>query len=273
VLLNRCCLTMALALFLSASLAGRLSAHESNSPETWEPRPHSPAEAHAPTPLPDRVVLTWSDDPATTQSVTWRTDTTVKRGVAEIAVANANGRALDPERFEAATELFRSDLNQAHYHSLTFRGLRPETLYAYRVGDGENWSEYYHFRTASRAADAFSFIYFGDAQNEIKTHWSRVFREAFRAAPRAAFTLHAGDLVNEDSSDAEWGEWHQAPDWVNGTIPVIATPGNHEYYKERGTPMVSGHWRPSSTSRSRMCLPAWRRRSITSTTRAPASSR
>ena len=29
--------------------------------------------------------------------------------------------------------------------------------------------------------------------------------------------------------DAQWGEWHQAPDWVNGTIPVIATPGNHEY--------------------------------------------
>ena len=30
--------------------------------------------------------------------------------------------------------------------------------------------------------------------------------------------------------DAQWGEWHQAPDWVNGTIPVIATPGNHEYF-------------------------------------------
>ena len=29
--------------------------------------------------------------------------------------------------------------------------------------------------------------------------------------------------------DSQWGEWHQGPDWVNGTIPVIATPGNHEY--------------------------------------------
>ena len=25
------------------------------------------------------------------------------------------------------------------------------------------------------------------------------------------------------------GDWHDGPDWVNGTIPVIATPGNHEY--------------------------------------------
>jgi hypothetical protein len=30
--------------------------------------------------------------------------------------------------------------------------------------------------------------------------------------------------------DSQWGEWHQGPDWVNGTIPVIATPGNHEYH-------------------------------------------
>src|SRR5690606_2730420 len=90
--------------------------------------------------------------------------------------------------------------------------------------------------------------YFGDAQNDIKTHWSRVFREAFRDAPRAAFTLHAGDLINEDSFDAEWGEWHGAPGWVNGTIPVIATPGNHEYFRdEADTPNVSGHWRPQFT--------------------------
>ena len=59
-----------------------------------------------------------------------------------------------------------------------------------------------------------------------------MFREAFRDAPRAAFTLHAGDLVDEHYMDAQWGEWHQAPDWVNGTIPVIATPGNHEYLND-----------------------------------------
>jgi len=34
--------------------------------------------AHYPSPLPDRVVLTWNDDPATTQAVNWRTDISVK---------------------------------------------------------------------------------------------------------------------------------------------------------------------------------------------------
>ena len=128
-------------------------------------------------------------------------------------MANANGRALQPEVFQAETEYFKSDINEANYHSVTFRNLMPDTLYAYRVGDGVNWTEYYHFKTASDQAKPFSFIYFGDAQNEVRTHWSRVFREAFRDAPRAAFTLHAGDLVDNNDWDSEWGDWHQGPDW------------------------------------------------------------
>ena len=197
--------------------------------ESWEPTVYSAMNVHAPTPLPDRVVLTWEEDPATSQSVTWRTDATVKRGLAQLAVASANGRAMEPNSFRATTIYLKSDINEANYHSVTFRNLEPNTLYAYRVGDGVNFTEYYHFKTANKNDEPFSFIYFGDAQNEVRTHWSRVFREAFRDAPRAAFTLHAGDLVNRKYSDSEWGEWHEGPDWVNGTIPVIATPGNHEY--------------------------------------------
>src|SRR5262247_2612941 len=37
---------------------------------------------------PDRIVLTWSGDPATTQSITWRTDTTVANPVVQYALAS-----------------------------------------------------------------------------------------------------------------------------------------------------------------------------------------
>ena len=198
--------------------------------------------AHAPTPLPDRVVLTWADDPTTTQAVTWRTDTSITEAVAELALANDNGRDLKPMSYPASTEAFTSDLGQAHYHSVNFTGLRPDTLYTYRVGDGLNWSEWHQFRTATKEARPFSFVYFGDAQNDIKTHWSRVFREAFRDAPRAAFALHAGDLINRANRDAEWGEWFGAPGWVNATIPVIPTPGNHEYFNEGAGPENERKW-------------------------------
>jgi len=227
---------ISISILFSASMMGSAYGHD------WTPSLYSDAKAYAPSPIPERVVLTWTGDPATTQAVTWRTDTTVEHGVADLAIANSNGRALEPERWDAKTTAFTSDLNDAHYHTIEFTALLPDTLYTYRVGDGLNWSEYFHFKTASKAPEPFTFIYFGDAQNEVKTHWSRVFREAFRDAPRAAFALHAGDLINRDERDAEWGDWHGAPAWVNGTVPVIAVPGNHEYYKGTPGPENERYW-------------------------------
>lgn len=231
--------------FLPLALAGLalpLAAHQRHETTSWKPTPYADKLAHAPRPLPDRIVLTWSGDPATTQAVTWRTDTSIVRALAEIAVANDNGRDLRPRAVAAKTELFTSDLGDAAYHSVEFNALTPDTLHAYRVGDGVNWSEWFHFRTASREARPFTFVYFGDAQNDIRTHWSRVFRESFRDAPRAAFTLHAGDLINNANRDAQWGEWFGAPAWVNATIPVVPTPGNHEYFSEGAGPETDRHW-------------------------------
>jgi 3',5'-cyclic AMP phosphodiesterase CpdA len=220
--------------------------------------PHNPPPlypdqlAHAPRPLPDRIVLTWRGDPATTQAVTWRTDTTIAHAVAEVTIAKDQGAELKGTPVTASTEPLTTDLGPAHYHSAEFTGLTPDTLHAYRVGDGVNWSEWFHFRTASRSAQRFSFVYFGDAQNDLKTHWSRVFREAFREAPRAAFTLHAGDLINNAHRDAQWGEWHGAPAWVNATVPVVPVPGNHEYARldpkdEKAPRLLSMQWRPQFT--------------------------
>ena len=113
----------------------------------------------------------------------------------------------DAKGVPAETQKFKSDLGEANYHTAKLAGLKPGTKYAYRVGDGVNWSEWFHFSTASAEPKPFRFIYFGDAQNNIRSMWSRVIREAQQDAPRAAFFLHAGDLVNRANRDAEWGEW------------------------------------------------------------------
>jgi hypothetical protein len=205
--------------------------------------------AHAPTAIPDRIVLTWTSNPATTQSVTWRTDTTVQRAIAEIAVAEDGPKFVKKAKSVVAeTTPLKSDLGEALYHTAIFEGLSPKTKYVYRVGDGTNYSEWLHFKTASHDAEPFSFIYFGDAQNDIRSMWSRVIREAYGDAPRSAFMLHAGDLINNANSDAEWGEWFQAGGFIHRMVPCIASPGNHEYANlpmgARGREL-SRHWRPT----------------------------
>jgi 3',5'-cyclic AMP phosphodiesterase CpdA len=214
-----------------------------------KPREVKPAEMYAPKITPDRVVLTWSSDPTTTQSVTWRTSTEVPAGLAEIALATAGPEFIKAtSRVDAKTEKLITDINEAHFHSVTFKDLKPATKYVYRVGDGVNWSEWFQFRTASDKPEKFSFIYFGDAQNNLRSMWSRVIREAYSDAPKAAFIVHAGDLINSAESDAEWGEWFGAGNWLNGMIPNVPVPGNHEQAKASdGSRRISHHWRPSFT--------------------------
>lgn len=188
-------------------------------------------------PDPDRIVLTWNDDPTSTQAVTWRTNDSVETAFAEVAVADPSSRFdLSAERFRAKTQeldISRHDQNEsvtAHYHSVVFKGLHADTLYAYRVGDGDQrWSEWMQFRTASSSLDPVEFLYFGDAQNSVLSHWSRIMRAAFQKSPNANFSIHAGDLINRAHRDREWAEWFKAGGWVHGMIPSIVVPGNHEY--------------------------------------------
>jgi phosphodiesterase/alkaline phosphatase D-like protein len=204
------------------------------------------AEAwHAPKPMPDRVVLGIAQDPATSMRLNWRTSVDVKDARAEIAVAG-DGPDFTKEAItvKAKSQRFQSKMNEALYHSVEFTGLRPATTYAYRVGDGKNWSEWHQFRTASAGQDPLTFIYVGDAQANVYSLWSRVIRMAYSSAPETSFILHAGDLINRHDRDNEWGEWFYGAGWINGKVPLVPVPGNHEYgLGPSGGREITEHWR------------------------------
>lgn len=203
---------------------------------------------YPPTQVPDRIILTWETDPTTSMAVNWRTAVYAKKGYAQIKVADATPNFDSVRVVEATTEQLVSDLNVANYHAVNFTGLEPNTLYAYRVGDSTLWSEWSHFKTAAESEEPFSFIYFGDAQNDLKSRWSRTIRQAYSHMPKADFLLHAGDLVNRPTRDQEWGEWFYSGGWIYRTMPSVMTPGNHEYPRISPTERVlSAHWRPTFT--------------------------
>jgi len=189
---------------------------------------------YLPTPVPDRIILTVTEEPATSVAVSWRTDTSLEQAVVQVApVLDGPALLLETRTVPARTVLLRGENGVAHHHSAIIRHLEPDTLYAYRVQGGGTWSEWFQFRTAADTPRTFSFIYFGDAQNAVKSHFSRVLRQAFRNLPDAAFMVHAGDLVNQrgDNHDDEWGEWFDSGGWLFGMIPSILAAGNHEFTK------------------------------------------
>ncbi|MBK8944586.1 MAG: metallophosphoesterase family protein [Ignavibacteriae bacterium] len=198
---------------------------------------------------PENIVLTWKGNTATTQAVTWRTDSSVDSGFAEIALADASPDFLQSAiKYLAKTDTLTAETGLKYYHSVNFVNLTPNTLYAYRVGKNEHWSEWFHFRTASAGNEPFSFIYFGDAQNNILSLWSRAIRSAYSEAPKAKFMIHAGDLINRANEDREWREWFDAGDWIHAMVPSIPSPGNHEYSKDDlGNRYLSKFWKPQFT--------------------------
>ncbi|MBE9460388.1 fibronectin type III domain-containing protein [Dyadobacter subterraneus] len=225
-----------LILFLAISFLTAKAQQASN--------PYIPAE------LPDRIILNTTQDPSTSMAVNWRTQESVTESFAEIAVASADPRFVDKvKRIKAKSEkVVFNETPTAMYHSVVFDNLKPNTKYAYRVGQGENWSEWIHFNTAGKVGEKFSFLYYGDVQVNIRSMWSRVAREAFGKAPDAKLAIYAGDLINKANRDVEWGDWFQAGGFIHSMIPGFPTPGNHDHYEgPNGKPLTSVFWRPQFT--------------------------
>ncbi|MEM1326452.1 MAG: metallophosphoesterase family protein [Bacteroidota bacterium] len=206
-------------------------------------------DVYPPSPIPDRIILMLTESPDESMAVNWRTSLAVDKAIVEVAKAGPSPDfAKEIQTFEGETTALLTDRNGANYHSAVMTGLKAETMYAYRVGNGVHWSEWIHFKTASSEPQPLSFLYFGDAQNNLKSMWSRAIRGAYSKLPDANFMIHAGDLINRANSDHEWGEWFYAGSWIYRSTPSIATPGNHEYYRNAGREtLLSNHWKPTFT--------------------------
>ena len=197
---------------------------------------------------PQRVMLGWTGDPAHTQAVTWRTDKAAGTPQVQVAAASANPEFTSGAATVAAKSSsleIEKGKSVATYRA-NMEGLRPETDYLYRVGDGKNWSEWFAFHTASEQAKRFRVIYVGDAQNEIKSMWSRTIRTAYTRAPKAAFIVHAGDLVASGYRDDLWGEWYDSMGFIAASIPSLPVAGNHELEKPKDAPKedtLPGIWK------------------------------
>jgi acid phosphatase type 7 len=184
---------------------------------------------------PDQIVLTWSEDPRTSQTIQWRTSTKVAQGHVQYQAkpANKSAQAPNPSRATANTVKLETLtlLNDPviHRHTAVLRGLSLGTTYTYSVGDGSEagWTEPAEFTTAPSSTQSFSFIYMGDAQNGLDK-WGTLAHTSLRSHPEGAFYLMAGDLVNRGAERDDWDSLFYNAQGVWTHRPVMPTIGNHE---------------------------------------------
>jgi len=176
-------------------------------------------------PKPDQVMLTWSDDPASTMDIQWRTDTTVTEGIVnyrekgstEISTVNAIKYLLED----------RELMNDRYVHKFTaqLKNLEPGATYEYQIPPQTKWSDYQVFTTAAND-DKFSFIWFGDVHH--RPEYGKIFNEAAAKYPDAAFFTVAGDMVGDGLHRNEWDELMAYPKNIISRKPFMNTVGNHD---------------------------------------------
>lgn len=197
---------------------------------------------------PDHITLTWTDDPMTTQTITWRTDASINQGIVRYAKEADKANFPDKALTQAAKmEIFDTGLGDVHMFSATLKDLEPGTNYIYQVGDGTNWSEVKSFTTETQGTNKFKFLIFGDSQsgnvgNPDYTPWETTLHNAYNANTDAKFFINVGDLVEQGQNYTHWNNWFKAADGIIDKIPAMPVQGNHETYNPSGPSSKPVYW-------------------------------
>ena len=202
--------------------------------------------------------------------MTWRTDDSVGRTIAEIAPATPDARFdLAGTAIEATAEhvnlaefrtpegvaryIDNQSLGGVQYNSATFDHLKPDTDYYYRVrGASGAWSEWFKFRTAPLSGPV-TFVYTGDAQQGVRTHWARLIREAYRTAPDVRFFC-TGATWSSRARRIATGRAGRAGGFIHAQVAQVPVMGNHDHMRvedpitgKRGPRVPTPLWRAQFT--------------------------
>ena len=123
------------------------------------------------------------------------------------------------------------DTTFVQIHEVHLRGLKPQTVYFYRVISRDKTgsslaSDTLSFQTAVLPETAFAFAVVGDSRT-YPDRWGRIARLVWGERPN--FVLHVGDVVTNGNVKEQWVREFLVPAArLFGRVPFFVAIGNHE---------------------------------------------
>ncbi len=158
---------------------------------------------------PIHLHLTWQHDTTTTITVSWRTADKTS-SIVQYGTDDSYGN--------------EETRDEAVLHHVELVGLNPDTVYHYRVGNGEVWSDDYTFKTGTSGNHA-RFIAWGDSRH------NRPERRAIMNTVNSLdfdFSVFNGDFVDSGLDGGQWIDWFEDFSPLLSHKPFMSVLGNHE---------------------------------------------
>ena len=190
---------------------------------------------------PTFVKLNATKTPSVAQSISWMASPVASADksvalYAEKADYDANGEAAfkTAEGKSRLVEMSSSAMLETNYavrvNTININGLKADTEYVYKVGDGEKMSEVKSFET-TRLGRGVNFFVIGDTQATNTSNTDEITKILSESGVKYDFGIQTGDAVDNGGNYTMWANIAKvfSGDFL-GNQDLIQVLGNHEYY-------------------------------------------
>ncbi|TYP75439.1 purple acid phosphatase family protein [Paenibacillus methanolicus] len=206
--------------------------------------------------MPESLATTFHEDARTTRAFTWFTDNPKAGTVIQVVEGKATSAAFDGGSRAiiartGTTQALAESGSQQGIHKVNVTDLKPDTLYTYRVGTGEDgdWSEPAQFATAPVETDAFTFLNVTDSQGATEADfklWGNTLSRAFDVFPDSRFIVHNGDFTENPKDENAWRSFFASASGILPSVPLMPVTGNHDEVEGNAERFVSHFHAPSN---------------------------
>lgn len=190
---------------------------------------------------PTFVKLNATKTPSVAQSISWMASPVASADksvafYAEKADYDANGEVAfkTAEGKSRLIEMSSSAMLETNYavrvNTININGLKADTEYVYKVGDGEKMSEVKSFET-TRLGRGVNFFVIGDTQATNTSNTDQITKILSESGVKYDFGIQTGDAVDNGGNYTMWANIAKvfSGDFL-GNKDLIQILGNHEYY-------------------------------------------
>lgn len=190
--------------------------------------------------LPEYVISNATSNATNSKNITWMSNPQKSDNKAIIQIATKSEYdAKGEEAFKGTDQvgtsklqsfLGSSDASQNYsvrVNKVTASNLTRNTKYAYRVGDGKNWSEVKEFKT-TRSGTNTNFFVIGDTQIANKENVDKISEQLSKG--NYSFGIQTGDSVDDASVYSDWVDVLNifGNSYLSG-VDMVHVLGNHEF--------------------------------------------